>query len=85
MTFEHESQGRIQADAWKPGLPRDFFKYGISPGLSEKKNYEKQVILTEKRCWASTLQGLPKYSKVAQSGVKRRKVAQRGAKWRKVA
>ena len=29
--------------------------------------------------------GLPKYSKVAQSGVKRRKVAQRGAKWRKVA
>ena len=25
--------------------------------------------------------GLPKYSKVAQSGVKRRKVAQRGAKW----
>ena len=30
-------QGRIQADAWKPGLQRDFFKYGISPGLSEKK------------------------------------------------
>ena len=29
-------QGRIQADAWKPGLQRDFFKYGISPGLSEK-------------------------------------------------
>ena len=47
-------QGRIQADAWKPGLQRDFFKYGISPGLSEKK-YEKQVILAEKRCWASTL------------------------------
>ena len=30
-------QGRIQADAWKPGLQCDFFKYGISPGLSEKK------------------------------------------------
>ena len=31
-------QGRIQADAWKPRLQRDFFfKYGISPGLSEKK------------------------------------------------
>ena len=30
-------QGRIQADAWKPGLQCDFFKYGISLGLSEKK------------------------------------------------
>ena len=30
-------QGRIQADAWKPRLQHDFFKYGISPGLSEKK------------------------------------------------
>ena len=35
--FFGPTQGRIQADAWKPGLQRDFFKYGISPGLSEKK------------------------------------------------
>ena len=35
--MSHLVQGRIQADAWKPGLQCDFFKYGISPGLSEKK------------------------------------------------
>ena len=34
---DRSNQGRIQADAWKPGLQCDFFKYGISPGLSEKK------------------------------------------------
>ena len=41
-------QGRIQADAWKLGLQHDFFKYGLSPGLSEKKNMKNKYFKLKK-------------------------------------
>ena len=51
------SPGRRGVSRRTPGSPgfNVIFSSMVFPRVFLRKNYEKQVILTEKRCWASTL------------------------------